>query len=299
MSVLNAIELDKLPPPIFIESLDFEAMFAKMLAKLRQDYPEFNSISEADPAYKVLQVCAYWRVDDRNRVNEAGKALLLAFAEDADLDHIGITYYREPRLLIDAGDENATPPIPPTYEDDDSYRNRLVLEPEGASTAGPIGAYVFHGRSADGRVKDIGVDSPEPGEIMIYVLSREGDGTASEDLITVVSRHLNGETVRPLCEGVTVRSALIKPYRVRARLYTYEGPDQSLVLDEAKKKLAEFQVKHHRIEHDITMSALYAALHQPGVQRVEFDEPNADIACGIGEAAYCTDVDVVIAGTAT
>jgi phage-related baseplate assembly protein len=49
---------------------------------------------------------------------------------------------------------------------------------EGLSVAGPVGAYEYHGRSADGRVADVSVESPSPACVTITVLSREGDGTA-------------------------------------------------------------------------------------------------------------------------
>jgi phage-related baseplate assembly protein len=97
---------------------------------------------------------------------------------------------------------------------------------------------------------------------------------------------------------VVVRPARIRTYTVRARLYTYEGPDQSLVLQAADTELALYQRDHHRVEHDITMSGLTAALHRPGVQRVEFDAPIDTVRCGEDEAAFCIDNDVRVAGTA-
>ena len=57
-------------------------------------------------------------------------------------------------------------------ESDTALRYRIQLSLEGYSTAGPVGAYVFHGLSADGRVKDISADSPSPGQVLITVLSQ-------------------------------------------------------------------------------------------------------------------------------
>ncbi|VEA33816.1 baseplate assembly protein [Salmonella enterica subsp. enterica] len=63
----------------------------------------------------------------------------------------------------------------------------VCLQPlRGLSVAGPTAAYEFHARSADGRVADASATSPAPAEVVLTVLSREGDGTAEKDLLDVV-----------------------------------------------------------------------------------------------------------------
>ncbi len=84
--------------------------------------------------------------------------------------------------------------------------------------AGPVGAYEYHGRSADGRVADISVDSPTPACVTISVLSREGDGSASDDLLAAVEKALNAEDVRPVGDRATVQSAAIVSYQTDATL---------------------------------------------------------------------------------
>lgn len=294
----EAIALDKLPPPEFVETLDAEAIFQEMLTDLRSRDESYNTISEADPAYKVLQVVALRETLGRARVNSGGKALLLAYARGRNLDHIGITYYQESRLVIYPGKPDAIPPVPPVMELDDDYRRRLALKPESYSTAGSEGAYIFHGLSADGRVRDIAVDSPAPGNIVVYVLSREGDGTPDNALLHAVETRLSGKTVRPLCESVTVKPATVVKYAVKARLYTYAGPDTSLVLTAAKEVLATYQEQHRRFGQSHTRSGINAALVRPGVQRAEIEQPTKDLVCGVGQALYCTGNDVTFAGVA-
>ncbi|HDG8128568.1 TPA: baseplate assembly protein, partial [Klebsiella pneumoniae] len=48
---------------------------------------------------------------------------------------------------------------------------------------------------------------------------------------------------------------------------------------------------------DIRMSAIYAALHVQGVQRVELREPLADVVLDKTQAAYCTETRVAIGGS--
>ncbi len=74
----------------------------------------------------MLQVGSYREMLLRARVNDAIRSLLLAGASGRALDHIGITYYRAPRLIVTA----ATLTTPAVYEDDETYRQRLAIAPE-------------------------------------------------------------------------------------------------------------------------------------------------------------------------
>jgi phage-related baseplate assembly protein len=47
----------------------------------------------------------------------------------------------------------------------------------------------------------------------VTVLSRDGDGTASQELLATVDTALNDEDVRPVGDRVTVQSAKISRYR--------------------------------------------------------------------------------------
>jgi phage-related baseplate assembly protein len=153
-------------------------------------------------------------------------------------------------------------------ESDSDLRQRIPAAFEGMSVAGPTGAYEFHALSADGRVADASANSPAPAEVTIAVLSREGDGTASDDLLLAVSTALNDESVRPVGDRLTVVSAEIVNY-VDAVLYVYPGPATEPILAAAKAQLTAYITEQRRLGRDIRMSAIYAALHVQGVQRVE------------------------------
>ena len=181
-------------------------------------------------------------------------------------------------------------------ESDTDYRLRIQQAFEGLSTAGSTGAYQFHGRSADGRVADISVISPEPACVTISVLSRENNGVASEELLTIVRNALNDEDVRPVADRVTVQSAKIMDYKITASLYLYPGPEREPVLSAAKAKLQAYITAQHRLGRDIRKSAIYAALHVEGVQRVELAEPVADIVLDETQASWCSEYSVTVGG---
>lgn len=291
----TAVDLSKLPFPNAVEVLDFEVILAEMLADYQSRDPSFSALVESDPAYKVLEVAAYRELLLRQRVNEAIKAVTLAYANDADLDQISARYNVE-RLLIDAGNPDAIPPVPPTYEGNDSLRRRVQLSFEGFSTAGPEGAYVFHALGSDARVLDADARSPVPGQVIVAVLSNVGSGVAPSDLLDAVDSTLSDEDVRPLTDHVLVESAVIVEYAIVAHLTLYPGPDSTVVLDAASAAVLAYAETNHRLGRDITVSGLHAALHQEGVQNVELTSPAANIVVDRNQASYCTGITITSVG---
>lgn len=285
----TSVNLSQLPAPAVIELIDHDAMFNEMLARLRALDPTFDALVPSDPAYKILEVVTWFRVLDRQRVNDAAREVMLAYATGSNLDHLG-AIFGVARQVLDEGDPGrGVARVPETDED---FRRRIQLGPEGFSVAGPEGAYIFHTLSADPRVLDASATSPEPGEVLISVLSRDGDGTADAALLAQVERKLNAEDVRPLTDHVRVQSAQVVAYQVDATLFTFAGPDSDVVLEQARTRLQRYVSESHRLGRDITRSALFAALHAEGVQRVELIAPATDLVMDRTEASYCSAVRI-------
>lgn len=292
----TAVDLSQLAAPDVVETLDYEAILAAMLADLRARDPEFDALVESDPAYKILEVAAYRETIIRQRVNDGAQAVMLAYATGSDLDQIAANYNIE-RLVLDAGDPDAIPPVPPTYESDADLRRRVQLSFEGFSVAGPTGAYIFHALGADPDVLDASVASPTPGDVVVTILSRQGDGAPAAALLTTVDTTLSADDIRPLTDNVTVSGATIINYTVDATLTLYPGPDAAVVEAAAEAELQKYIDAQHRLGRDVTRSGIFAALHQPGVQNVTLTAPAADIVVADTEASFCTGTTVVVGGT--
>lgn len=295
MSGFSAIDLAKLPAPDVVESLDFETILADMRRDLQQRDPSFSAVLDSDPAIKILQVAAYRELLLRARINDACRAVMLSYARGADLEQLA-AFFGVQRQVIQIGDSHAIPPIPTRYESDDRLRKRTQLSLEGHSTAGPIGSYVFHALAASARIKDVDVASPTPGRVVVSVLSVDGIGIPDDVLLAQVAAKLNGKDVRPLTDQVSVQKAQILRYRVAAQLVLYDGPDAEVVRRAAENKVSAYVAQHHLLGNDITLSGLYAALHQEGVQRVILLQPTTDLVVAPDTAAWCEDISVVVSG---
>lgn len=298
MSAFSAIDLSQLAPPDVVETLDYEAVLAAMKADLASYAPELAGALtlESDPLVKLLEICAYRETLLRARINDASRAVMLATSTGADLEHLA-AFFGVSRQTVTEADPDADPPIAAVLETDARLRARTQLALEGYSAAGPVGAYVFHSMSASPLVKDVGISSPLPGQVLVTLLSASADGTADGALQIAVSNALSADDVRPLTDQVLVQSATITEYTIEASLTTYSGPSADTVLAAALAAAQTYADTHHRLGHDITLSGLFAALHQPGVQNVAITSPAADIVMGADAAAYCTDIILTHAGT--
>lgn len=292
------VDISSLPSPDVIEALAFEVILAEMKADLVSRYPDAAQVIdlESEPMVKLLQVFAYREMNLRGRYNDEAKALLLAYAVGADLDHIGATYYQESRLLITSADPSTFPPTPAVWESDADYRERLALKPESYSVAGPRDAFRYHAISADGQIKDASVDSPQGGTTRIFILTRQGNGAPTPQQLATVVAAVNGESVRPLSEEVIVEPPEIVDYPLTIELTLFAGPATELVTAAVESALADFASRHHRLDTDIIRSAIDAAAHVSGVKRVEIVSPAEDLVCTAGQAPWCTAISVSVVG---
>lgn len=298
--VSSPIDLSRLPVPEALEQISFEDVFrarANHFVSLWpadvQDQVSQTLELESEPVTLVLQENAYREILIRQRVNETVRRVLLAFARGSDLDHIGARYYVK-RLVVQEADPTASPAKPLIMESDDAYLERIQDAYEGLSVAGPRGAYVFHARSADGQVLDAVAISPEPCDVVVAVLSSEGDGTANQQLLDVVEKALNDEEVRPVADRVTVVSSDVVPFAVRARLHmSTDGPGRLQALSLAIKNVKDFTTRRRRQGWSVWLSKLDSLMHVEGVERVEILEPAIDLELSPLQSAWCTAVDIV------
>ncbi|MDE9494698.1 baseplate J/gp47 family protein [Xenorhabdus bovienii] len=300
---MPTIDLSLLPPPNVVEPLDFETLFAERKEALISLTPpaQREAITrtlalESEPVTKLLQENAYRELLLRQRINEAARAAMVAYAKGSDLDQLGANNHVR-RLVLQPADNNAVPPVPAVMESDADFRVRIPQAFEGLSVAGPVASYEYYARSADGRVADASVISPAPAYVTVSILSRDGNGAASDELIAVVNAALNDEDVRPVADRLTVQSASIVDYEIDAVLYLYPTPEYEPILQDVQARLARYTAEQHRIGRDIVRSAIFAALHAPGVQRVDLKTPAKDMVLDKTQASFCTRSQVIIGGS--
>ncbi|WP_331831870.1 baseplate J/gp47 family protein [Pseudomonas sp. LH21] len=293
---MSVVDLSQLPAPQVLESIDFEGVYGEELQRFRQYMGDkWDALLESDPITKLLELGAYRRMQNRARVNDAAKALMLAYARGADLDQLAANVNLQ-RLVVQAEDMNAVPPVERVLEADDALRERVQLVYEGLTTAGPRNSYILHARNASGRVADATAESPAPAEVVVTVLDLEGTGHAPPELLETVRAHLSDDDVRPVADRLTVQPAEILPYRVEALLYKAgTGPENEAILASCKARLQAWVNPRRRLGLEVSRSGIDAQLHIDGVSRVEL-VGWTDIRPTKEQAAWCEAIDVAWGG---
>ena len=280
-----SMDLSQLPAPNVVLPLNFEAELLRlktiMRDELRATMPEIDQVLEleSEPLLKCLQRMAYENIAMQARINDSAKACMLAYAVDEDLDQWAAN--------------NGVERLPD--ETDEQLRRRAQMAFEGLTVAGSKGSYIFHALGADAQVLDAMPTTPAPGVVRMVVLSRDGDGTASPELLATVLDALSPDDVRPMNDTVQAVSAEIRPFAVKAQLYAYPGPMQATVLERALPSLQLYLASCRRLGYDVAESGVKGALHVQGVQKVVLQDFAGDVEVLPHQAAHCTGIDVTLA----
>lgn len=290
---MSTVDLSALPAPPVLEDLNFEEVYQEDLSTFRLHMGDnWSAALESDPVTKQLEVGAYRKLGNRARVNDAAKALMLAHAKRGDLDQLAANVELK-RLVVQAEDLTAVPPVAEVLEEDDALRERVQMVYEGLTTAGPRNSYILHARNASGLVADASAESPSPATVVVTVLGLLGDGVADDELLEVVRDGLSDEDVRPLGDRVIVQSAEILPYRIDAVVYMAgTGSENEAILAECKKRLNAWINPRRRLGVEVSRSAIDAQLHINGVESVELTGW-VDVKPTKAQAAWCMDFNVV------
>ncbi len=295
----TGVDLSRLPPPQAVEELDFETLRTAWLDQFFDLATDagitFDATLESDPVVKLIELGAYREMVWRASRNAGLRAVMAAYAIGADLDHIAALFGVERYVLVPANIETGAAAV---LENDDDFRRRMVLAPEGFSVAGPRGAYLFHALSADNDVLDASAISPDPGQVVVTVLSRTGTGVPSGPVLAAVTAALSAEDVRPITDQVTVQAASIVDFSISATLTYYLGPDKSVVTATALAALNAYLAANHRLGRSITRAGIIGAIMVEGLQNVVLAAPAADLPFTSAQAGNCTGITLADGGYA-
>lgn len=296
---MASVDLSQLPKPQIIKVLDFEEILVEVKADMIAAFPQEQQAAvaaalelESEPMNAIAQVFAYREMMLMQRINDGAAACMLSHSNFSDLDNLGANNNTQ-RLVI----QEATDTTEAVYESDAAFRLRIQSAFEGLSVAGPTGAYEYFAKSASGKVADAKATSPSPAVVVVSVLSTEGDGTPDLALLATVNKALSADDKRPVADRLTVQAAEIVNYHINAVLYLYPGPESEPIRAAAEDALRSWISQQGKIGRDVARSAIMAALHVQGVQRVELPEPVSDIVIGDTQAARCESFTITVGGT--
>lgn len=255
---MNAPDLTQLPPPEVVETLDFETILQVHRADLLARYPEAAAVIdlESEPLNKLLQSHAYRELLYRQRVNEAARAHLLAFATGADLDHKA-AFYGLTRL---------------DGESDERLRARVQLRIKSLAGNGTREAYELTAMTASQNVRDARATQPFPGRVHLLLWCH--DAAQAEATLATVLAAINADDGRPLGVPVTVALARARAINITAAIEREAGAPADLA-QRLVVTLADALAAYARLGRDVPRSWITARLHTAQVAAVRFPDPPA------------------------
>lgn len=328
-SRFSVIRPELLPQMAVLEPIDTEAIMLLRMQRLGiiwNNYDPPNAAQydvgglEFDPIRINQELNAYFELMVRDRVNQACRAVTLAFAVGSDLDAIGSRYpYGVVRLAFDANGNQLTPDqiaagaVVATTETDAAYRQRIWLSPNILSLSGPgqgtYESYKFWALSApqylgQSLLRDASCfTKPGTGIVYIPLMADLFNPISTLDPVTqtVYTTIFNGaptptqqqiEAVyQYICEpdaarkGLTDQVAPIVPKVVNtsivARVWLFPGVDKASVMLATMQSINGLVAALRWLGADLTMMSLEGAFaSNTGVYNVVIESPTGDIIVG-------------------
>lgn len=267
----TGLDLSRVDQSTLFPTLSFETLREARLTELKTRMAEAGIVWDIDalrstPEAKLQETSAYRELLTRQALYDAQKDVLLAFATGEFLDRLG--------------DQHATARL--EGESDERYRARIQLAPEAFSNAGTLGGYIYHAVSVSTDVRDVGVTVTGRGTpdvaIEVTILSAQGDGTPSSELLRSVHNVLTADNVALMGEVVSIRAVKIVNYSVKAKLIIPPGPDHATLKAQAEASLVAVADSYKAVGGDIPANVLSKALYVPGVHQVILEQPSDFVA---------------------
>lgn len=245
--------------PEVVEPLDFKRLYADTRADLQDRAPELTGVLalESEPLTKLLQAGAYRELLYRQRVNEALRSRLLAFATAGALDHLG-DFYGVQRL---------------NGEDDDRLRRRIQLRIRSLAGHGTKEGYEELALATSLQVRDALAMRTRPGYVQVLVWPH-ADVANPQDLRVAVHNAMTADNVHTL--GVQVSVALAKPHALHVTAQVWrDAMAPADVVTRAVAHLTQALPRYARLGRAVPRSWITSQLHAVGCAAVQYPDATA------------------------
>lgn len=296
----QAIDLSALPAPNAIEPLDPDALLEEFIARFLVAWAEFRAADPTLPNYTaerlrtdlaaiVARPWIFQRLLDRQRVNDAVRAVLAPFAKRADLDAVAAGANIERLVLVPATDT-----APAVMESDASLLLRYLLSFD-RSAAGSVDALLYAAWTAwpqmgDARINGFHIHNRR-GDTDI-VITGPGGRVPTEDEADQVREAVYAPGVRPEAIGVAVIIATRIEYAVDLVIEIPNGPDASLIVDDAVARVRAAADARTVIGGEVPAGLLSGAAYGANVIKVRDLAPVA-IASDPYAVPVCTAITII------
>ena len=160
-------------------------------------------------------------------------------------------------------------------EDDERFRERIRLSIERFTNAGSREAYIYHTKTAHQDIEDVSVFSPQPGQVKVVFLLKNGQ-LPDAQMINLVQKHLSDERVRPLTDQVIVSAPTVVNYDITLTYYIHRKDEAliSQIQERVNNAVQDFiSWTKTKIGRDVLPEELIRRVKEAGAYRVSLTAP--------------------------
>jgi phage-related baseplate assembly protein len=300
MSRLSVINLTELGRMLVLESIDIEKIIADRMGRFKALWMKYDPPNgaqydvgelEFDPIRITQENAAFYEMVMRDRVNQAARAVTLAFAVGSDLDAIASRY------------PGGVPRDP--AERDEHYKRRVWHSPNVLSPHGTAESYVFWALTADPTLHDASATTVEgTGRVYITLMAESGSvanmkwvrkidpltglfiSTRGEPAIAPlptlqqiidVRKYVLDEARRGLTDEIITLAPKVSHTNYRARIWLFPNVSVDLAIESIERSVANLLESQRWLGYDHARMSFDAALAQLGVHHAIIDEPVKDV----------------------
>lgn len=186
-----------------------------------------------------------------------------------------VTLLADPLPYVERVENVSTSEGGTDLEDDLSLAERTYLAPSGFSTAGPQDAYTYWTKTKNTDVGSVRPVTPEPGEVTVYVLMRDGTLPGPE-VLADLTEYLKNREIRPMTDLVTVSAPEVRNFRVELTYWIARSnlASAAAIQDRVTDAIQDFITwQTTEIGRDINQTELIRRVREAGAKRVEIASP--------------------------
>jgi phage-related baseplate assembly protein len=285
-----------LQPMVVLEKLDVETILADRMARLKQLWASYDppvaaqydvENLEFDPIKINQEVCSYFELMLRDRVNQAARSITLAYAIGTDLDAIASRY------------PGGVPRLP--GESDDRYRRRIWLSPNTLSPHGTSEAYEFWAMTALPALRDVTAIRSVmydyyPTILITCLMELPASPTPSDEQLMRVRSYIQSLSRMGLTDVISVNPPKIKDINYNVGVWLYPGAIPEQALGKINDNLHQLVNDQYWLGHDHSLMAINAACNLSGVHHVNIIEPVTDVFVPLDWVIRVNSITVTMAG---
>jgi phage-related baseplate assembly protein len=287
-----------LQPMIVLQPLDAESILGNRMTRFKQLWAYYDPPAAAqydvenlefDPIKINQELCTYFELMIRDRVNQAARSVTLAYAIGTDLDAIATRYPGGmPRL---------------DGESDDRYRRRIWLSPNTLSPHGTAEGYEFWALTALPALRDVtAMRSVQidyyPTILITCLMEPPAEPNPSDEQLIAIRTYIQDLSRQGLTDVISVNPPKVMNIDYDIAVWLYPGASWPQIQTNITNNLSKLINDQYWLGHDHSLMAINSQCAMSGVHHIDIVSPAENVMVPMDWIVRVRNIYVTLAGRA-